>query len=409
MIFATRTAIVALLAVTAITLSSLCERLEFPVEVGTNHLGVLWPGSDPEYTGAWVRPHPGPFIWGLIERTQGTYDWREPDLTVEKLQGQRHAVLATVWPFAPWDQRACHSSEPRAWGAFREFGTLLYMPCNMDAYLLWLSALVERYDGDGVDDMPGLIYPIRHWEVLNEPEMQGPELTFFQEPPSGYAELLRVSYTAIKAADPLAVVFPAGQAGMHPEATEYWRPILQDSTAPFDVGNIHSIRATDMQQEAAFWGPEYRIFLDDNGRSDMEYWITEAQVGAVGPNGQMTDEQSAEALFIGTVVALADGAEVILHVLANDPQGEKGHAAVDTANLLGQMIGAFAFVERVRANIVRFEMHDGREIFALWGAASLPAEVAGTVTMTTYLGVTSEIDARDVVADIPSLIDRQLP
>jgi len=409
MISVRRFAITALLAVTAMTLGARGDQLEFPMDVGTNRLGGLWPGSDPEYAGAWVRPHPGPFIWGLIEGTPGTYDWREPDLTVEKLQGQRQAVLATVWPFASWDQRACHSSEPRARGAFREFGTLLYMPCDLDAYLAWLGALVERYDGDGVDDMPGLIYPIRHWEVLNEPEMQGPELTFFQESPSDYAGLLRDSYAAIKAADPLSVVLPAGQAGMHTAATEYWRPILQDSTIPFDAGNIHSIRATDMQQEAAFWSPEYRIFLDSNGRPEMGYWITEAQVGAVRHNEQMTDEQSAEALFIGTVVALADGAEVILLVLANDPQGEKGHATVDTANLLGRMIGAFASVERVRANTVRFEMHDGREIFALWSGASLPAEVVGTVTITTYLGATSEVDARDVVADIPLLIDRQLP
>jgi len=351
--------ITAMLAVTAMAFCALGEQKEFPVDVGTNHLGVLWPGSDPEYAGAWVRPHPGPFIWGLIERTAGTYNWREPDLTVEKLQGQRLAVLATVWPFASWDQRACHSNDTRARGAFREFGALLYMPCNMDAYCAWLGALVERYDGDGVDDMPGLIYPIRHWEILNEPEMQGPELTFFQDPPSKYADLLRASYDAIKVADPLAVVLPAGQAGMHTEAAEYWRPILRDSTVPFDAGNIHSIRATGMQQEAAFWGPEYRIFLDGNGRTGLDYWITEAQVGAVGPRGQMTDEQSAEALFIGTVVALADGAEVILHVLANDPKGEKGHASVDTANLLGRTIGAFASVERVRANVVRFEMPDG--------------------------------------------------
>lgn len=403
-----RITIAALLALFVLAIGSLGEQLEFPADVGTNHLGVLWPGSEPEYAGAWVRPHPGPFIWGLIERTEGTYNWREPDLAVEKLQDQRLAVLATVWPFAAWDQRACHSNDMRARGAFPEFGTLLYMPCNLDAYLAWLGALVERYDGDGVDDMPGLIYPIRHWEVLNEPEMQGPELTFFQEPPSNYAELLRTSYSAIKAADPLAVVLPAGQAGMHTEATEYWRPILQDSTVPFDVGNIHSIRATDMQQEAAFWGPEYRVFLDSSGRSDMEYWITEAQVGAVGPNGQMSDEQSAEDLFIGTVVALADGAEVILHVLANDPRGEKGHAAVDAANLLGRTIGVFASVQRVRTNVIRFLMPDGREIFALWKGASLPTEVVGTVTITTHLGATSEMDARGVVADIPLLVERQL-
>ncbi len=409
-----RIIIATLLAITTAVLGVRAEQLAFPPDVGTNHLGVLWPGSDPEYTGAWVRPHPGPFVWGLIERTPGTYDWRESDLVVEKLQGERLAVLATVWPFASWDQRACHLSEPPTRGAFKEFDDLLYMPCDMPGYLAWLAALVERYDGDGVDDMPGLAYPIRHWEVLNEPEMQGPQLTFFQEPPDVYCELLRASYHVITTADPLAVVLPAGQSGMHREATAYWRPILQDETVPFDVGNIHSIRATDMQQESAFWAPEYLAFLADTGRSDVGYWITEAQVGAVGPKGQMTDAQSAEALFIGTVVALAEGAEVILHVLANDPKGEKGHATVDTANLLGRMIGSFASVEHVSPYAIRFDMPGGEQIYALWKGGVLPAEVAGTVMVTTYLGTTSSMDAREVSAAVSMLAEplpteKQLP
>lgn len=409
MITSHRIGISILLASIAMSFSVLSEQLEFPSDVGVSHLGVLWPGSDPSYAGAWVRPHPGPFIWDVVERTPGNYDWSEPDLTVEKLQRQRLALLATIWPFAVWDQETCHSHRPPAQGAFHEFGTHLYMPCDVDAYLAWLTALIERYDGDGEDDMPGLMYPIRHWEVLNEPEMQGAELTFFQESPSAYATLLRVSYAAIKAADPLAIVLPAGQAGMHPEATEYWQPILQDQTVPFDAGNIHSIRATDMQQEAAFWGPEYREFLAGNGRSNQRYWITEAQVGAVGPSGQMADEETAEALFIGTVVALANGAEVILHVLANDPKGEKGHATVDTADLLGRMIGSFAFVERMQANSVRFEMPDGREILALWDEAILSSSVTGIVAITTYLGATRQMDARDVVADIPMLVELSWP
>ncbi|HID05674.1 MAG TPA: hypothetical protein EYP10_00850, partial [Armatimonadetes bacterium] len=39
---------------------------------------------------------------------------------------------------------------------------------HMDAYRAWIRALVERYDGDGKDDMPGLRYPILHYQVGNE-------------------------------------------------------------------------------------------------------------------------------------------------------------------------------------------------------------------------------------------------
>ena len=383
----------------------MADSTEWPADVGTNHLGALWPGSDMEFPGGWVRPHPGPFIWGRIVRTPGSYDWREPDLAVEKLQEQRLAILATVWPFATWDQAACHTGRLQARGAFKEFGHLLYMPCDLEAYVAWLGALVERYDGDGVDDMPGLDYPIRHWEILNEPEMQGPELCFFQERPEAYAELLRLSYAAIKEADPLAVVLPAGQSGMHDEATDYWRLILRDETATFDVGNIHSIRCSDVQQDAAFWAPEYVSFLEANGRGRMPYWITEAQVGSIGREDRTDDDRNARDLFVGTVVAFAEGTEVVLHVLANDPQGEKGQSTVAAFNLLGRTIGEFVAVERIGPGSVRFDLPDGRAAYALWNGARLPASVSGPVTVSTYLGETTAPEAREVAATVPILVE----
>jgi len=38
----------------------------------------------------------------------------------------------------------------------------------IDDYRAWITALVERYDGDGQDDMPGLRYPVLHYQVGNE-------------------------------------------------------------------------------------------------------------------------------------------------------------------------------------------------------------------------------------------------
>ena len=32
----------------------------------------------------------------------------------------------------------------------------------------FITALVERYDGDGLDDMPGLLFPMLHYQVCNE-------------------------------------------------------------------------------------------------------------------------------------------------------------------------------------------------------------------------------------------------
>ena len=40
----------------------------------------------------------------------------------------------------------------------------------MDDYKNFLIKLVDRYDGDGLNDMPGLTKPIKYWDVMNEPE-----------------------------------------------------------------------------------------------------------------------------------------------------------------------------------------------------------------------------------------------
>jgi hypothetical protein len=52
----------------------------------------------------WDRPHPGPFIWGRIEKERGKYDWGEVDRYVQEAQHYSFATVATIWSFAGWDQ-----------------------------------------------------------------------------------------------------------------------------------------------------------------------------------------------------------------------------------------------------------------------------------------------------------------
>ena len=42
----------------------------------------------------------------------------------------------------------------------------------MDDYKTFLLKLVDRYDGDGSNDMPGLTKPIIYWDIMNEPEFK---------------------------------------------------------------------------------------------------------------------------------------------------------------------------------------------------------------------------------------------
>jgi hypothetical protein len=66
----------------------------------------------------------------------------------------------------------------------------------MDHYRAWITALVERYDGDGVDDMPGLRYPVLHYQVGNE--YANP--AFWTGTPEDYRVLLQETGEAARAA-----------------------------------------------------------------------------------------------------------------------------------------------------------------------------------------------------------------
>jgi len=54
----------------------------------------------------------------------------------------------------------------------------------------WITSVVERYDGDGVNDMPGLRWPVHYFEI-------GSEFSSYQpEPVEEYLETLRMAYRA---------------------------------------------------------------------------------------------------------------------------------------------------------------------------------------------------------------------
>ena len=373
--------------------------LVWPEDVGANHIGKL--GDElSEWEGGWIRPHAGRFIWGLIEPKPGRYAWTfTTDRQVERWQNEDLAVLVTIWPFANWDQELCNSDKLEAVGMFPGMGTRLYSPCNKEAYSDWLTAAVERYDGDGVDDMPGLKYPIRHWEVLNEPEMQGPELTFYQEDSRSYLELLKLSYRAIKSADSDAVVLLGGQAGMQSKFVDYWQPILRGAAGYFDVGNIHSISGSDLD----FFASEYRDFLDDNNFETASFWVTEALVGTP-PGEQKLDEDSlARLTMVGYASSFAAGADFTFNVGGHDPTGGPGELSAKTVQLMAQAFGRFNTVSQLDDSLVEFEMLDGSSVFVLWDNAALPSAVSGKVTVIDYLGNESIKEAIEVSGASPRM------
>lgn len=73
-------------------------------------------------------------------------------------------------------------------------------PAHVADYRKWIRAIVERYDNDGRDDMPGLLHPVRHIEI-------GVEFSSYEPEPVGeYLAMLEHAYKAAHAASDSVVV-----------------------------------------------------------------------------------------------------------------------------------------------------------------------------------------------------------
>ncbi|MDQ7823444.1 MAG: hypothetical protein RDV48_11660 [Candidatus Eremiobacteraeota bacterium] len=79
-------------------------------------------------------------------------------------------------------------------------------PSAMPAYRAWVEAMVERYDGDGRDDMPGLRFPILHYQVGNE--YANP--MFWTGTVEDYETLLRETWQSAKKACPEVKIISNG-------------------------------------------------------------------------------------------------------------------------------------------------------------------------------------------------------
>jgi len=276
------------------------ESKDIPDAIEDNCIGFLIGAPEEAVTiakigGAWARPHPGPFAWEWMEPEQGQFSFEATDNWVRQAQSNGIAILATIWPYAKWDQVACHSEKCRVTEMDQfypvskdpqkdsgkqdnDHGIPAYRcaPCNMDNYKAFLSRLVERYDGDGADDMPGLEIPIKYWEVMNEPEMADQHLTFFIGTQAEYAKILEMSHAAIKTTCPDCKIVQGGMANTMPESLDYWSKVLKLGAADhLDIANIHYINNGD--RDSLNVKDIKKLYVDEGISRPIPVWVTEAQ------------------------------------------------------------------------------------------------------------------------------------
>ncbi len=187
-------------------------------------------------------------------------------------------------------------------------------PQQYDIFYDYVKHVVERYDGDGIDDMPGLRNRVLYYEIGNEPEYtiytEGVYLT-----PENYVKYRLIpAYMAIKDACNDCIVMNAGLgmqgngSGGHQDnfTTEYLEE-MYDNITKYNIATygVASMNNFYMDKVAIHYYHKERDFSDniDNVTKAIEkfeekskpIWITEfgAKVGGDGKPIFIRDEDQA--------------------------------------------------------------------------------------------------------------------
>lgn len=368
----------------------------------------------------------GEFVWNVVEPKDGEFDWTMPDAAMQAAGNAGIEVSAVVQPFSSWGSA---ETVPVTRCVGIDFVFMDYqggLPTDLQKYQRFLTALVERYDGDGVDDMPGLTTRVADWEVGNEYE--GPCSGNLNQA-ANYLTLLKASYSTIKQADSKALVLNAGALEIAdgrghdiPDTINFWNEFFKQGGADYlDIFNIHyNHERNEPTADLSGWQKDidfFRDLLDGVGKTSTPMWVTE--FGTFGgtiqtpprPDGQAgttythTDAEQASWYFRTMVTGMADKTERFFIDLSGPngsgigssswftPNGQAREFSKTVTGLATQVEG-YTSAGKVTDGQYKFVVN-GKTAYALW-AGELPAEISGTVTVMALDGTISQMNASSI-------------
>lgn len=246
--------------------------------------------KDPGYL-KWTRSMSGYANWNQIEPQKGVFDWSYLDEYVRLTQSKDYHILLTISPFTDWDQEIGNMHlTPRKNDTGKYAEDHIYKskragkPTDMEAFRNFITKLIERYDGDGKDDMPGLKYQIKYWEFCNEVDGSG----FFQGTGMEYYEMLKEAYTVIKKADPYAQVLISSFHSLSPQKKKLRKDFgtvdelfEKGIYKYFDIMNSHTMVDNGVVRE----------FLKKYNCDNKAIWVTEPGPGYEGFNPKLNSSK----------------------------------------------------------------------------------------------------------------------
>lgn len=209
--------------------------------------------------------------WDVIETRPGHYDWSTLDRTVGAAVDHGMSVLGIA-------------GGPPSWQAAPGCDSTNCAPRDPAAYARFIATAAARYAPLGV----------RHWEVWNEPNLA--EFWSPHPDPAAYVLLQRLSYEAIKAAVPTAVVItgglaPAGDADGNIEPLRFMREVYRHGGRGwFDAVAIHPYAFPYPPHRAAGYNtflkaPALHDLMAAQGDGSKLIWGTEVGAPSRGARG----------------------------------------------------------------------------------------------------------------------------
>ncbi len=393
--------------------------------IKADRLGFVWSNSDPnnDLNFKWIRPLTAPFRRDYLEPTEGNYNFSLTDEFVERAQEGNVIVLPSIFPYPAWEQPS-QILENKEEGKNEKFLSLddfslwappVYkcVPKDMDSYKRFVKALVERYDGDGRDDMPGLTMPIKYWEVVNEPynnfpdqlnitagnieEIMHTEEYFFGSGKS-YASLLKATYLAVKEADPDALVL---NGGMEPPPKEniqginyfnnyygFYDEVINSAADYFDIFNFHYLEGSNENTDVN--NPVMDLENFENRYSDKirdkPVWITEFSVSNPGKLiiAVIKSMEKIDKIFLVGYIQQEWLPQNANSISLRNSQGNLT-SLYYPVKTLGLLAGNAKNINKINENAYVFAYDDYR-VFALWDNADLPDNVSGSIILIDYEG-----------------------
>lgn len=213
-------------------------------------LGLSFPGAQVRYYPYMAQAGIGvariSVTWGLIEPKLGQYNWRGLDERVGAL------LRLGIRPFLTFESKSDWGTRPETRAVKNG------APIDMAVWRGFVRRVVERYDGDGQSDMPGLDGRVPYYQVANE--WESPENPSGGWIGSGTDLIAFINATGdeVKAADPEAVFVLGGIAAFNMDVL-----LVALDRAGFTVEQRWSDRSVTVFDRARIDSPDITALIDE--------------------------------------------------------------------------------------------------------------------------------------------------